>query len=29
MSADEIIDNDMIKSEFIEHVDKIYFDIDR
>jgi hypothetical protein len=29
MTADEIIENDLIKSEFIEHVDKIYFDVDR
>jgi hypothetical protein len=29
VTADEIIENDLIKSEFVEHVDKIYFDIDR
>ena len=29
MTADEIIENDLIKTEFIEHVDKIYFDVDR
>ncbi len=29
MTAEEIIENDLIKTEFIEHVDKIYFDVDR
>ena len=29
MTAEEIVSNEMIKNEFIEHVDKIYFDIDR
>lgn len=29
MTPDEILENDLIKTEFIEHVDKIYFDVDR
>jgi hypothetical protein len=29
MTAEEIVENDMIKNEFIEHMDKIYFDVDR